>query len=487
MVGRVMHKIAEKKWSENIFKAYDIRGKYPGEINEDAAYRIARAFARYLKLGNADGRLLKIAVSADARASSPSLKEAFLEGLENENVEIIDAGITTTPMHYFIVNRAEADGGAMITASHNPAVFNGVKLCKKGAVPIGEGAGMGEIKGDAVRGIFAAAGEAAHSEKIKIELKRKDFLDEYINFFEEKFPELKTHGLKLSACMGNGMATILLPKLFKKFPKIKVKFIHSELDMTFPNHEANPLKAENLKDIQNEAEIGDQDAGVSFDGDGDRVGFVDEKGDIIPGDIVTALLARYFTWKPDFQMETGFPVVYDLRSSRAVREEIERYGMRAVESRVGHAFIKALMRKENAVFGGEVSGHYYFRDFFFCDSAVFAVLAVLDLMRIEKKPLSELVEPLMRYAKSGEINFEVQNKDKAMDVIAAQFQDGRVSYLDGIKVEYWDESIPPVKRWWFNLRPSNTEDLIRLNLEAATPELLEKKKKLLEELLREQG
>lgn len=460
-----MHKIAQKSWSEGIFRAYDIRGKYPEEINEDAAYKIARAFVRYLRLSNAEGRVLKIVTSADARVSSPSLKEAFLDGLLDEGVEIIDAGLTTTPMHYFIVNKTEADGGAMITASHIPPPANGIKLSKKGAVPIGQGFGMEEIKNDAVRGIFSASQRDVTNPPIF----HKDFLDDYIQFLTSHFPHLTSHSVSLVVCAGNGMTSILLRKLFSKFPKFKVTYLHNDLEMTFPNHDADPLKPENTADVQSSVLNKKADIGISFDGDGDRVGFVDEKGNVVKGDIITALMVKYFsTNKPT-------AVIYDLRSSRVVREEVEKYGMRPVESRVGHAFIKALMRKENAVFGGEVSGHYYFRDFFYADSAVFAMLALLDLMRMEKKSLSELAKPLFRYAKSEEINFEVKNKEKTLDKVVAHFNDAEVSYSDGVKVNYPD--------WWFNLRASNTEDLVRLNLEAKTQELLDEKKKLIEELL----
>src|SRR3989344_939315 len=471
-----MHKIAQKSWSEGIFRAYDIRGKYPEEINEDAAYKIARAFARYLKLGVRSGELegapLKIVVSADARVSSPALKEAFLDGLLDEGVEIIDAGLTTTPMHYFIVNKTEADGGAMVTASHNPAEFNGIKFTKKDAVPIGEGAGMEEVKNDAIRGIFV---NGARGKIIK-----KDFLEDYLNFFEEKFQELKAYNVRLIVCAGNGMASILLEKLFLKFPKMQVEFLHDDLDMTSPNHEADPLKSKNMEDVRHLVSDNGSDLGISFDGDGDRIGFVDEKGEIVRGDMMTALLAKKYA-------EVGEKIIYDLRSSRVVREEIESHSALPIESRVGHAFIKRLMRENNAVFGGELSGHYYFRDFFYCDSAVFAALALLDLLRLENKKLSELVTPLLRYAKSEEINFKVKDKDKVLDKIAAYFSDGKISYLDGIKIEYLT---PHTKKfgvgasWWFSLRPSNTEDLVRLNIEADTKKLLDEKRKLLEELLK---
>ncbi len=466
-----MHKIAEKKWSEKIFKAYDIRGVYPGEINEDAAYRIARAFARYLAIGREKKRGLKIVISSDARVSSPALKEAFMDGLMDEGVEIIDAGLTTTPMHYFVVNVSGADGGAMITASHNPAEFNGVKMSKKGAVPIGEGAGMEEIKGDAVRGIFTAKSDEADRNGI---VTSYDFTEKYIYYLFEHFPILAESSTSIVADASNGMVSILLKKLFARFPKMKVDFLHEELDMTFPNHEANPLKAENLVDVQKEVLAKKAVLGISFDGDGDRVGFVDEKGKVVPGDIITALLVRRYANRRTEHCEPA--IIYDLRSTRAVREEIEKYHMHPIESRVGHAFIKHLMRDNDAVFAGEVSGHYYFKDFFFCDSAVFAALSVLDLLRGENKTFGRLVSELPKYYKSPEINFNIKEKDKILDKVASHFPDAYITYLDGIKVEYTN--------WWFNLRASNTEDLVRLNMEASTPELLAEKKKLIEELLK---
>ena len=404
-----MHKIAQKSWSGEIFRAYDIRGKYPEEINEDAAYKIARAFARYLKLGVKEKENLKIVVSADARESSPALKEAFMDGLLDEGAEIIDTGLTTTPMHYFILNKTETDGGAMITASHNPAEFNGVKLSKKGAASIGERAGMEEIKNDSLRGIF-------QNSKNRGSIVKKDFSGEYTEFLTGYFPRLKSYIAKFVA--------------------------------------------------------GEKMPGESFDFDGDRVMFRDESGKAVPGDKITALLAQKYA-KP------GEKIIYDIPSSRTVKEEIEAAGGIAIESRVGHSFIKALMKKENAVFGGELSGHYYFRDFFYSDSGIFTVLAVLDLMRVAKKPLSELIKPLARYYKSEEINFrpkaDQSGADEFLDKIASHFPDAKISYLDGIKIEYAD--------WWFNLRSSNTEDLLRLNIEANTPELLEEKKKFLSVLI----
>lgn len=417
-----MHKIAGPKFSEKIFKAYDIRGKYPEEINEDAVYRIARAYATYLGIG-ARGKALDIIVSSDDRPSSPKLKKAFIDGLLKEGARVIDAGVTTTSMHYFIVNNTNADGGAMITASHRPFEYNGLKLSRRRAEILGEGSGMEEIRNSALRGVF--------SDKEQGNVLVKDFKKEYLNFFEEKFTQLKNYKIKIKIQTQNSVAELFFNDLIAKFSKFEI--VSKKYDLS-----------------------------VSFDRDGDRIKFSDEKGNEIAGDIITALLASYFGQSNIF--------VYDIRSSRIVKEEIERLGGVAIESRVGHSFIKKSMRENNAIFGGEFVGHYYFRDFFYADSALFAMMCVIDLLSQEKKSFSKLIVPLQRYFATPELNFEVLNKDKEIliDKVAAVFSDGKISYLDGIKIDYPD--------WWFILRPSNTEDVIRLRIEATTPELLEEKK-----------
>lgn len=425
-----MHKIVLPKFSEKIFKAYDIRGKYPEEINENAAYKIARSFATYLKL-SVRGEKLEVVMSSDDRLSSPALKKAFIEGLLDEGVNVIDAGIITTPMHYFVVNKTEAGGGAMITASHLPMEFNGIKLSKKEAVTIGGGFGMEEIENSALRGVFSNLGRGS--------VKEENFLSRYVDFFAERFSNLKQHHIKIKTHFKNSIVRLILPEILKRFSKFKIS------DISY-------------------------DFGASFDFDGDRIFFSDEKRNEISGDIITALLIKRFN------EEYPFKVVYDVRSSRVVKEEIEKYGGIAIESRVGHSFIKKAMRENNAVFSGEFSGHYYFKDFFFADSAIFAMFSVIDLLCKEKKPLSELIVPLKRYYTTPELNFEVSNrKDVLIDKTAAIFSNSKISYLDGIKIDYPD--------WWFILRPSNTEDLIRLRIEAITPELLEEKKKLVLENL----
>ena len=418
-----MHKIAGPKFSEKIFKAYDIRGKYPEEINEDAAYKIARSYATYLGIGTR-GKALDIVVSSDDRPSCPKLKKAFIDGLLKEGVKVVDAGITTTPMHYFIVNKTNADGGAMITASHRPFEYNGLKLSRRQAEILGEGSGMEEIRNSSLRGVFL--------DKELGSVTTKDFKKEYLDFFKEKFAQLKNYKIKIKIDPENSVAELFFKDLISEFPKFEL--VSKKYDLC-----------------------------VSFDRDGDRIKFKDEKDNEIQGDFITALLVSYFDGPNSF--------IYDIRSSRVVKEEIEKHDGRAIESRVGHSFIKKSMREHDAIFAGELVGHYYFRDFFYADSAIFAMFSVVDLIRKENKSLSKLIAPFQKYYATPELNFKVENKDMFIDKAAAAFSDGKISYLDGIKIDYPD--------WWFILRLSNTEDLIRLRVEANTPELLEEKKTLI--------
>ncbi len=461
-----MHKIRESTLNPSIFKAYDIRGVYPSEINEDAVYAIARAFVGYLLLQKKERHALKILVTRDDRVSSPSLHTAFIDGLLDEGVSVIDGGRSTTPMNYFLINTVGADGGAMITASHNPQEFNGLKLSRAGTYAIGNGCGGEEVRNAALRGIFLSSGNPAGLSLHRVV--KEDFIEPYISFFEQRFKHLKDFDVHFVADGSNGMAGLLLRKLFARFPKFHVEYLHDDIDMTFPNHEANPLNLKTLQDVQELVVRTHSSFGVSFDGDADRIGFVDEKGNIVLSDIITALFASLLNIK-------GEHVIYDLRSSRVVKETIREHGGIPIECRVGHTPHNQEMHKQNALLSGELSGHYYFREFFFSDSALFALFTFLDCLYRAQKPLSALVAPLQKYAKSPEINFNVKNKDRALDMIAAHFNDGAASYLDGIKIDYPD--------WWLNVRSSNTENLLRLNIEAATPELLDKKIKLLSELI----
>jgi phosphomannomutase len=467
--------------SPSIFRAYDIRGIYPSEIDERAAYLIARAFAHQVRMmseppSGGTKKRLRMLVSSDARQSSPSLKESFVRGLLEEGVQVIDAGLTTTPMHTFCVHHTKADGGAMITASHNPAQFNGIKLMGPGGVPIAQGSGIEEIGHVAQRAIF--------SRKVsRGSIKKENFLPAYLHFFKAKFSDLASaqhcplpskKKCLLMFDTGNGMVGLILRKLLEQFPIFQFKILYEETDMTFPHHEANPIKPENMRDLQKAIQKNSVVLGAAFDGDGDRVGFVDEKGESIPGDFIIALLGRYFLEKSGSKEA----VVFDgVRASRVVREEIEQIGGRAIEERVGHSFIKLAMRREHAIFGGEMSGHFYFKDFFNAESALFALLTILDILRRQKKLLSELVKPLKRYAKTPELNIAISKREVAMDRLASHFADANISWIDGVRIVY--------PHWWVNARPAANEDLLRINIEADTPKLLEEKKKEIWNLLKQ--
>ncbi|TSC78651.1 MAG: phosphomannomutase [Parcubacteria group bacterium Gr01-1014_29] len=431
----------------SIFKAYDIRGIYPDEITPEAAYRIGRAFAQYIWITVLNKeRDPIIAVNADARASSPELKQELIRGLVDEKCRIIDCGLATTPLHYFAINHLEADGGVMVTASHNPAQYNGFKLSRRDAEPIGEGSGMEEIRNTVLRGIFPVPDTRGS-------VQEENLLTKYIDFLCSMVDISQIKKMRVVFDVGNGMVGLLLPQLLERL-NLETDILFGDVDMTFPNHEANPLKEETLDVLKRAVTETKADLGVAFDGDGDRVRFVTPSGFAIPGDIMTAVFAIEYLKK-----YPGEKIVYTVNSSRATKEAIEEAEGVAVESRIGHALIKSLMRKENVLFGGEVSGHFYWREFFFAESALYSLLFILRILSATSKTLDELVVPLLRYTSSGEVNVSVVDKDKALDAVAAQYRDAKeTKYIDGISIAYED--------FWFNVRPSNTEPLLRITMEA---------------------
>ncbi|MDJ0851447.1 MAG: phosphomannomutase/phosphoglucomutase [Myxococcota bacterium] len=424
-----------------IFKAYDIRGIVPEELDAAVAYRVGRAVARFV---GADA----LAVGRDARSHSPELFEALVRGVTDEGVDVVDLGVVCTPLLYFAVDHLGAGGGIMITASHNPGRYNGFKICREHAIPIGEASGLKEIEQIArqVQDQGAPGGG---------KLRRVDLRAEYVDH------ALAVGGgrpkLRVAIDCGNGMASVALEPLLERL-ELDVERLYFEPDGTFPNHEADPLKVENLQDVAAAVQRVGADFGVAFDGDADRAVFVDEKGVPIASDLVTALFARRI-----LSRQPGGTVLYDLRSSRVTAEEIEAAGGRAAMSRVGHSFVKAQMREVGAVFAGELSGHFYFRfsPTLVADDGIAAFVTMLDVLADAERPLSELVAPLRRYAASGEINSRVDDVAGLLAAIEHEHA-GRaeISHLDGLLVRYPD--------WWFNLRPSNTEPVLRLNLEADT-------------------
>ena len=428
---------------QSIFKAYDIRGIYPTELDEALAEKIGLAASALFEGPT-------IVVGRDMRRSGPALAEAITRGLTRAGKDVVDIGAVTSPMVTFAVAKFGYDGGVMVTASHLGAAWNGMKLCRREAEPVSYDTGINEIERRVQADDLPVAPQPGRVSERKV-------LPEYIEHLVGFAGPIQ--GLKLVVDAGNGMAGTLIEPLFGRIDA-EVVPLYFEPDGTFPHHEANPLKPENIVDLQKKVvEVGAH-AGVAFDGDADRVAFVDERGQAIPCDLITALIAREI-----LQVSPGAPILYDLRSSWAVREEIQALGGVPVITRVGHSYIKQTMREKDAAFGGELSGHYYFRDFFYADSGALALLKVLSLLSRERRPFRELIAPLRRDFGSTEINSEVEDKDGKIAELEHVYGCGRASRLDGLSVEFED--------WWFNVRPSNTEPVLRLVVEATTRERME--------------
>ena len=445
-----------------IFKAYDIRGLYPQELDAALGRRIGQAFARLL-----DAR--RLIVGRDMRTHSPELAEAVGAGMRDAGCDVVDIGLASTPMAYWAIGAHDVDGGLNVTASHNPGQYNGMKLCGRGATPISAANGIKDLE-------RACAAKAPPPVELRGGHESRDWLGDYADHVA-RFADL-ARPVRLAVDAANGMAAHTLPSILERVPRAEAECLFMELDGTFPNHEANPLKEENLVPVQELVRAQGAELGVSFDGDADRCCFVDETGRTVPADLMTALLAREFLARTP-----GAAVVYDLRSSWVVKEEIERAGGRAIRDRVGHSFIKATMRQNQAVFGGELSGHFYFKDNFTCDSGVIAMLSALNLVSRRGERLSELARDLRRYHATGEINFHVADKDKAIADLRQRFCDGRLDDLDGVTIEYGD--LASDDWWWCNVRASNTEPLLRLNLEARRAETRDRRRDELVGLLGE--
>ncbi|MCI0531206.1 MAG: phosphomannomutase/phosphoglucomutase [candidate division Zixibacteria bacterium] len=430
-----------------IFKAYDIRGTYPDQLNHDSAYKIGKGFVSYLNCKN-------VAVGRDMRLSSPGLFESLVKGITESGADVIDIGLCSTDALYFTVGKFAYEAGIMITASHNPKDYNGFKMCRQTAVPLSGQEGLEQIKEIILRGKFISSAD-------KGKLLPRDVIPEYVRHVLSFVDTEKIKPFKIVMDAGNGMAGHMIPEVFRDL-KCQIVPMFFELDGSFPNHPASPIEPDNIAPLRKRVVKEKADLGVAFDGDADRMFIVDENGKVLGGDIVTALVAKSLLKK-----EKGASILYNLICSRTVPETISKLGGRPVRTRVGHALIKPLMKKHNAVFGGEHSGHFYFRENYFADSAFIALLVCLELFSAEDKPVSELVAAIDPYFRSGEINNRVTDIPKKIEALEKAFSDGKIDYLDGITVEYPD--------WWFNVRPSNTEPLLRLNLEADSPQLLKSK------------
>lgn len=457
------------KTNMSIFKAYDIRGEYPLELDESKACSIGWALVRFLKSNLPEGKgqsgkksnyQPKIVVGRDIRLSSPLLSRSLIKGLLEGGAEVTDIGEVTTPMLYFASGFYHFDGSVMVTASHNPPQYNGFKICREKAIALSENTGLRDIEK------ICAEYKANDKRKVKDALTLKDIRADYKKFIRRFMICNKVKDtIKIVADAANGSVGPVFEEIFGReylsSQKIKIIPLYFKPDGRFLNHEPNPMKDESLRNIKMVIKKEKANLGVAFDGDGDRVVFLDEKAERIPNDLITVIIAREI-----LRESKKTSIVYDLRSSRIVSEEIKRLGGNPVRERVGHAFIKATMRKYNASFGGELSGHYYYRDNFFADSALITFVYILNILIRENRLISSIIKPLEQYFSSGELNFVVKDKEEKIEEIIREFspgsdrQDGKIDYLDGVTIEYDD--------WWFNLRSSNTEPLLRLNIEAKT-------------------
>jgi phosphomannomutase len=432
----------------SIFKAYDVRGTYPDQMDEELAYRIGRAFPRVLsQLEGTPVGELRVAVGRDMRLSAQGMVERYARGIADEGADVLDIGMAATEMVYWTVGARELDGGLVCTASHNPKAYTGAKLVKRGAIALSGDSGIGELRD------IVAAGDPGPPVAEPGRIEREDVGDAFREAALGYIDAHRIRPLKVVLDGGNGMAGPMVGPLLDSFPIEQVR-TYWEPDGEFPDHEPNPLLPENRQFIIEKLREADADLGIAWDGDADRCFFIDDTGEFVAGDFLTALLGESIVRK-----EPGALVLYDVRASRAVRNVVERAGGHAAVNRVGHAFFKTRMRDTGAAFGGEVSGHYYFRDFYRADSGTIPALLILELLSVEGRKLSELLEPLRsRYFISGEINSEVEDQEAKMQEIVERYSNGELSRLDGISVDYDD--------WHFNVRPSNTEPLLRLNLES---------------------
>jgi phosphomannomutase len=435
----------------SVFKAYDVRGIYPSQLDEDGAYRVARAYAEQFAPRG-------VAVGRDMRLSSPSMLAAVTDGIADAGSDVADLGLVGTEMLYHAVSELDLDGGICVTASHNPKEYTGMKIVRRGALPVGGDSGLAEIRARAEAGFPRATSRGS----IRTEDVWPSFVAKVLSFVAVE----SIRPLRVVIDAANGMGGVMLPPVLERIPQLDVVRCHFDPDGTFPNHEPNPLLPENREFIVAKVMEESAELGVAYDGDADRCFFVDDTGEFVPGDFVTALISEAVLAK-----HPGEKVIYDVRASWAVPETIERAGGTPLVNRVGHAFIKQRMRAEDAVFAGEVSAHYYFREFSQADTGVVPFLVVLELLSGSEAKLSELLRPYReRFFLTGEINTPVRDVPLKLQELKERYTalGGRISHLDGISIEFDD--------WHFNVRPSNTEPLLRLNLEALSEELMVEKR-----------
>jgi phosphomannomutase len=440
-----------------IFEAYDIRGLAPQQVSPAIARKIGYAFAQYLGKGH-------IVIGRDMRETSTSLEEAFQQGVLDFGAQVSNIGLATTPMLYYAIIDRGFDGGAMITASHLPKKYNGIKLCREKAIPLSGEDGLPQVEvltrnmGDFPKD---------HGKATQLE-----FLNSYIQALS-RFISGDAR-LKIVVDAGNGMGGLDTPHLIPELKGCEFITMYMHPDGEFPHHIPNPAIPSTTEDLQRRVLSEKADLGIAFDGDGDRCGFVDEKGQRVPSDLIIGVLAEYF-----LKRQPGATILYDLRSSRAVPERIRELGGQALKTRVGHSFIKKKMRSVSALFAGELSGHYYFQDMGYIDCGILAMVSMVNLMGDKKVPLGELVRPLTKFARSGEINFSIDDAEQLFEALESAFKDGDQDHLDGLTVEY--------PTWWFNLRKSHTEPVVRLVIEAQDEESLATRKAKLTQIIADEG
>lgn len=438
----------------SIFKAYDIRGTYPDQIDASIARKIGAAFARFL-----DAK--RLVVGRDMRTMAVEIQDAFIEGVMDQGCDVIDIGLASTPATYYAIGSIPCDGGVCVTASHNPKQYIGFKLCRAEARPLSADYGIPDIQKLVEGDDLSSAAQRGKRDTVD---HKSAFVDRVAGFADSIRP------MTLVVDYANGMGAAEAPEIFAKIPEIEIVPLYEELDGTFPNHEANPLHEPNLDDLRAKIREVGAPLGIAFDGDADRCAFVDAEGRTVHADLATAILARGM-----LERHPGAGIIYDLRSSKVVAEEIVRLGGKPVRERVGHSFMKETMRKEGCIGGGELSGHFYFGEFYFTDCGVLACVLMLNQLSKEGVDLKTAADALRTYYPTGEINFRVDDKAAMMAKIEQEFRDGEVDHLDGVTVTFDD--------WWVNVRPSNTEPYLRMCLEADTAELRDEKKARMFELL----
>ena len=433
-----------------IFSSYDIRGIYGQNLDDEVAYRVGRAAAHYLQVP-------EIAVGRDMRLSSPQIAAALIRGITDQGVNAIELGMTTTDELYFAVGKFNYPAGVMVTASHNPGKYNGMKFCRAQAFPISKETGLADIRDLAISGNFPTPTR-------KGEVIKRDVLDAFVQHALSFIDVSKIKPLKVVIDAGNGMAGMVMPKVFEKLPCTLIP-LYFELDGSFPNHPASPIEPENMEDLQKKVREVGADVGAAFDGDADRMFPVDEHGNVVDGSMVTAIASNSL-----LQKQPGSTILYNLIVSKSVPELVEKLGGKSFKTRVGHSYIKADMRTHNAIFGGEHSGHFYFRDNWYADSGLIALLMTLELVSIGGKPLSEMLKPLDHWVRSGEYNSTVSDAKGKLAALEEHYgqKAQTIDHLDGVTFDFG--------AWWFNVRSSNTEPLLRLNVEARTKELMEQKR-----------